>query len=159
MWKERENFQGWKPSSNLELIRCSSCHKGHFPWIFWSSWNFSWQKLLTLQETYCFKDKGFSLDQYFRLVAFLVFYCDFSTKGGRLGLASTAGEHYSGSRGFSWAAKRRWRVRSGEKRKTSGYLGLESHFHAHASSQTCQLFMNKGSNGNLAITRPLGITN
>ena len=28
---------------------------------------------------------------------------------------------------------------SGEKRKTSGYLGIESHFHAHASCQTRQI--------------------
>ena len=41
---------------------------------------------------------------------------------------------YPGPRGFSWAARepRRGEVetRSGEKKKTSGYFGLESHFHA-----------------------------
>ena len=49
---------------------------------------------------------------------------------------------YPGPRGFSWffsswesrerAAKRRTRVAKRRERKTSGYLGLESHFHADA---------------------------
>ena len=49
---------------------------------------------------------------------------------------------YPGPRGFCWffsawesrerAAKRRTRVTKPRERKTSGYLGLESHFHADA---------------------------
>ena len=43
---------------------------------------------------------------------------------------------YPGPRGFSRASRKprssEDELRSGEKRKTSGYLGLESHFHADA---------------------------
>ena len=44
---------------------------------------------------------------------------------------------YPGPRGFPFfsderAAKRRARVAKRRERKTSGYLGLESHFHADA---------------------------
>ena len=43
---------------------------------------------------------------------------------------------YPGPRGFSWTSREprssEDELRSGEKRKTSGYLGLESHFHADA---------------------------
>ena len=37
------------------------------------------------------------------------------------------------------------------ERKTPGYLGLESHFHADASCQTCQINNSKRTNGNLSI--------
>ena len=44
---------------------------------------------------------------------------------------------------FSWAATEprsgEDESRSGERRKTSGYLGLESHFHADVSCQTRQI--------------------
>ena len=42
------------------------------------------------------------------------------------------------SRSCERAAKRRTRVAKRRERKTSGYFGLESHFHADASSQTRQ---------------------
>ena len=54
---------------------------------------------------------------------------------------------YPGPRGFSFfsderAAKRRARVATWKRRerKTSGYLGLESHFHADAGCQTRQIY-------------------
>ena len=50
-------------------------------------------------------------------------------------LISAAVDFYPGPRSFSWAARE---SRSGEKRKTSGYLGLETQFHANASCQTRQ---------------------
>ena len=54
------------------------------------------------------------------------------------------------------AAKRR-------ERKTSGYLGLESHFHADAGCQTRQIYNYKTDQwqiGNHVLNnRPLGITN
>ena len=42
------------------------------------------------------------------------------------------------SRSCERAAKRRTRVAKRRERKTSGYFGLESHFHADASCQTRQ---------------------
>lgn len=52
-------------------------------------------------------------------------------------------KHYPGPRGFYWCARE---PRSGEnesrssgKGKTSGYLGLNSHFHSDASCQTHQI--------------------
>ena len=72
-------------------------------------------------------------------------------------MASFATGHYPAPRGFSYATRE---PRSGEKAKISGYVGLESHFHVDASCQTRQIDIYKrDSNGNLAITRPLGITN
>ena len=51
------------------------------------------------------------------------------------------------------AAKRRQRVaKAMGERKTSGYLGLESHFHADDSCQTRQIAMKRVTNGNLADT-------
>ena len=41
------------------------------------------------------------------------------------------------------AAKRQKRVAKRRERKTSGYFGLESHFHADASCQTCQFDTSK----------------
>ena len=61
------------------------------------------------------------------------------------------------------AAKRRARVAKRRERKTSGYLGLESHFHADAGCQTRQIYNYKTDQwqvGNhVLINRPLGITN
>ena len=52
------------------------------------------------------------------------------------------------------AAKRRQRVAKAmrRERKTSGYLGLESHFHADDSCQTRQIAIKRVTNGNLADT-------
>ena len=51
------------------------------------------------------------------------------------------------------AVKRRQRVAKAtrRKRKTSGYLGLESHFHADDSCQI-KLLIKRVTNGNLANT-------
>ena len=48
------------------------------------------------------------------------------------------GHVYSGPRGFLEPRESR-EFQSGEKRKTSGYPGLECHFHADASCQTRQI--------------------
>lgn len=64
-------------------------------------------------------------------------------------------KHYPGPWGFYWCARE---PRSGEnesrssgKGKTSGYLGLNSHFHSDASCQTHQIDNYKGTNSTLPI--------
>ena len=74
------------------------------------------------------------------------------------------GEGYPGPRGFSFFfSDERARVAKRRERKTSGYLGLESHFHADAGCQTRQIYNYKTVQwqvGNhVLINRPLGITN
>ena len=62
---------------------------------------------------------------------------------------------FLGERDQEQAAKRRQRLAQATSResKTSGYLGLESHFHADDSCQTRQIANKKRvTNGNLANT-------
>ena len=48
---------------------------------------------------------------------------------------------YSGPRGLSWSfsSRKKYPYRRGEQEKTSGYLGLESHYHADHNCQTQQI--------------------
>ena len=64
---------------------------------------------------------------------------------------------------FFFFSDERARVAKRRERKTSGYLGLESHFHADDGCQTRQIYNYKTDQwqvGNhMLINRPLGITN
>ena len=95
---------------------------------------------------------GWWFSNRFDVVSETHFSCD--TVGHELWLAILSS--YPGLRGFSWYYFTAWRscerAAKRRERKTSGYFGLESHFHADASCQSVKLIIQNETNGSLAIT-------